>query len=421
MVFVDQFSGYTFVYLQHRIMSKETVKAKHAFESAAEQRRVKILHYHANNGRFTDNAFITDCNAQWQSLSYCGVNAHFQNRIAERCIRDLQEQTRTLMLYTMNKWKRMILICLWPYAMRHANDVANTMPRKGEDRSPLEKFSGVPVRPKLCHFHAFGCPTYVLDNALQSGQGVPKWKQRARLGIYLSPSPNHARTVALVLNPCTGHVSPQFHIKFDDFFESVGDSPTDMDTPEPEWKYLSGFAIKKEAADAGTKGALVNLLAPWRGPTKVTPVTSPPLIPDESPTNQQQGELAMEPYNDSTDNDASQPPADTVPPKAQQGPQPHTGPSVPVARQARSGRMVRNTPQYKQSIKQRHQGLVAWEVLLDQDEHEQVPTAASQYKLQKSLEIPLVFAASDNPDILYWDQAMKAHDRDKFVEAAGRT
>ena len=35
MVFVDQFSGYTFVYLQHRITSEETVKAKHAFESAA--------------------------------------------------------------------------------------------------------------------------------------------------------------------------------------------------------------------------------------------------------------------------------------------------------------------------------------------------------------------------------------------------
>ena len=49
-VFVAQFSGYTFVYLQHRIMSEETVKAKHAFESVAEQRGVKILHYHADNG-----------------------------------------------------------------------------------------------------------------------------------------------------------------------------------------------------------------------------------------------------------------------------------------------------------------------------------------------------------------------------------
>ena len=176
-VFVDQFSGYTFVYLQKHLTSKETVTAKHAFESSADQRGVKILHYHADNGRFADNAFIPNCKAQQQGLSYCGVNAHFQNGIAERRIWDLQEQTRTSMLYAMNKWKWMILICLWPYAIRHANDVANVTPRKGEDLSPLEWFTGVNVMPKLRHFHAFGCPTYVLDNELQSDQGTPKWKQ----------------------------------------------------------------------------------------------------------------------------------------------------------------------------------------------------------------------------------------------------
>ena len=328
---MDQFSGYTFVYLQRRITSEETVKAKHAFESATEQQVVKILHYHADNGRFADNAFIADCNAQRQSLSYCGVNAHFQNEIAERHIRDLQEQTRTSMLYAMNKWKRMILICLWPYAMRHANDVANATPRKGEEGSPLEKFTGVPVMPKLRHFHAFGCPTYVLDNALQSRQGVPKWKQRARLGIYLGPSPSHARTVALVLNPHTGHVSPKFHVKFDDFFETVGDSPNDMDTLEPEWKYLSGFVIKKGAVDMGSKGALANLLAPQRGATMVTHVPAPPQIPQDSPTNQQHGKPALEPVDKAIDNAAPLPPADTVPTVAQQQQQPITGPPLPVA------------------------------------------------------------------------------------------
>ena len=48
-VFLDQFSCYTIVYLQRRITSKETVKAKLAFESVAEQRGVKILNYHADN------------------------------------------------------------------------------------------------------------------------------------------------------------------------------------------------------------------------------------------------------------------------------------------------------------------------------------------------------------------------------------
>ena len=56
-VFVDQFSRYTFVYLRKRVTSQETVMAKHAFERSAEQRGVKIKHYHADNGRFADNAF----------------------------------------------------------------------------------------------------------------------------------------------------------------------------------------------------------------------------------------------------------------------------------------------------------------------------------------------------------------------------
>ena len=176
-MFVNQYSGYTFVYLQRCLKSEETVQAKHAFERSADQCGVKILHYHPDNGRFADNALIHDCKTQGQGLSYCGVNAHFQNGIAERRIRDLQEQTRTSMLYAMNKWKRMILICLWPCAMRHANDVTNATPKKGEDSSLLEKFSGVKVVPNLRHFHAFGCPTYILNNALQSGQSAPKWRQ----------------------------------------------------------------------------------------------------------------------------------------------------------------------------------------------------------------------------------------------------
>ena len=159
----------------------------------------------------------------------------------------------------------MVIINLWPYAMRHANDVANATPRKGQEFSPLELFSGVQIAPKLRHFHAFGCPTYMLDNALQSGQGAPKWKECSRLGVYLGPSPNHARSIALVLNPRTGHVSPQFHVKFDDFFKTVQAKATDLDAPDPKWKYLSGFATKKGAPKAVTKGGLDGLLALRRG------------------------------------------------------------------------------------------------------------------------------------------------------------
>ena len=65
----------------------------------------------------------------------------------------------------------------------------------------------------------------------------------------------------------------------------------------------------------------------------------------------------------------------------------------------------------------RDQGIVAWEVLIDQDEQEAHPTAATQFATQKASEDSIAFAATNNPDILYWDQAMKAHDRDEFLDA----
>ena len=350
-IFVDQFSGYTFVFLQRRLTSEETVQAKHAFERSLEQRRVKIRHYHADNGRFADNAFIQDCKTQGRSMSYCGVNAYFQNGIAQRHIRDLQEQTRTSMLYAMSKWREMILISLWPYVMRHANDVANATPKKAKDNSPLELFSGVKVAPKLRHFHSFGCPTYVLDNALQSGQGTPKWRQRFRLGVYLGPSPNHARSVALVLNPRTGHVSPQFHVKFDDFFETVQQKATDLDAPDPEWKYLSGFAIHKGQPRPIAKEPLGDLIAPRRGPT-----TAPlPAAADQA---------TQQPLpNTSQDNEDMVPNVDEPPMPVAQAPPtqqvPEQGPQNSAVRQTRSGRVVTNTSRYNQSMTQRSQGLVA--------------------------------------------------------------
>ena len=90
-----------------------------------------------------------------------------------------------------------------------------------------------------------------------------------------------------------------------------------------------------------------------------------------------------------------------------------------AVRQTHSGRVIKNIPHYEQSISQRSQGHVAWELLPDQDEQENKPTATLQFTMQKALENPIAYAATNNPDILYWDQVMKAHDRDKFIEAIG--
>jgi hypothetical protein len=88
-IFVDHYSRLKYVHLMTRLTSEETIDAKQAFEHFAKQHSVHILHYHCNNGQFADNPFMNSCSAKGQHLTFCGVNAHFQNGIAEKAIRDL--------------------------------------------------------------------------------------------------------------------------------------------------------------------------------------------------------------------------------------------------------------------------------------------------------------------------------------------
>ena len=191
-VFVDHFSGHSFTYLQKRITSEETVKAKAAYEAYAKSLGVQILHYHADNGRFADNAFLKSVSDSHQTISFCGVNAHFQNGRAEKKIRDLQDQARTQLIHAKHRWPAAVEVALWPYALRYANDIHNSTTTIKGQPAPIELFSQSGVQPKIKHFHPFACPVYVLDNNLQTGKTLPKWDVRARVGLYLGSSPKHA-------------------------------------------------------------------------------------------------------------------------------------------------------------------------------------------------------------------------------------
>jgi hypothetical protein len=221
-VFVDHFSRLGFVYLQKSTNAEETIQAKEAFERYSNSHGVKILHYHADNGRFAENKWTEHVKASSQTMSFSGVNAHHQNGVAERRIRHLQDQARTMLIHAQKRWPQAVDAHLWPYALRMANDVHNsTISNKDKNQAPINLFSKSNVQVNLKHFFTFGCPVYVLDSALQQRQKIAKWQERSRIGIYLGQSPNHSRTVALVLNPMTGHVSPQFHIRLDPTFQTV--------------------------------------------------------------------------------------------------------------------------------------------------------------------------------------------------------
>ena len=79
-----------------------------------------------------------------------------------------------MLLYALNKWPKMLLIMLWPYALCMANEVHNATPLKQGGQLPLELFSQVDVSPKLRHFHTLGSLVYVLDSKLQFEISIPK-------------------------------------------------------------------------------------------------------------------------------------------------------------------------------------------------------------------------------------------------------
>jgi hypothetical protein len=95
------------------------------------------------------------------------------------------------------------------------------------------------------HMHTFGCPVFTLQNALASGNTLPRWSPHARLGLNLGHSPNHARNVYLVLNLITGCASPQYCCKFDDFFETTCHGGPDV-SGTICWQQLIGLTQKNQ-------------------------------------------------------------------------------------------------------------------------------------------------------------------------------
>jgi hypothetical protein len=105
---------------------EETLEAKKCFERFCDKYTVSIHQYHPDHGRFTDNAFRQHAQENNQRITYCGVNAHFQNCTAEKRIQDLQDQATAMLMHATTKWPAPVSVNLWPYALREANEAINS-------------------------------------------------------------------------------------------------------------------------------------------------------------------------------------------------------------------------------------------------------------------------------------------------------
>jgi hypothetical protein len=108
------------------------------------------------------------------------------------------------------------------FAVKHVVWIYNRVPNRQSGFTPLE----LPTKSKADHrdllrTHVWGCPAIVLEPQLQNNKKLPKWNRRAWVGQFLGYLDEHLSLVVNVRHLLTGYVSPQFHVIFDDLFETV--------------------------------------------------------------------------------------------------------------------------------------------------------------------------------------------------------
>jgi hypothetical protein len=140
----------------------------------------------------------------------------------------------------------MIDTMFWPFTFKAAAKRHNCLLLNSNGFTPNALLHGVPLNTiPVKTFHTLFCPVYVLDTRVQNagGPGPPKWEPRSWIGIYLGHSPFHAGSVALVFNPCTSRVSPQYHIVFNNTFSTI--PYMDAGTVPPHWEDLLQHSSEK--------------------------------------------------------------------------------------------------------------------------------------------------------------------------------
>jgi hypothetical protein len=231
---------------------------------------------------------------------------------------------------------------------------------------------------------------------MQSGNKLPKWEVRSRIGIYLGMSIQHARSVALVLNLKTGHVSPQFHVTFDPKFETVRGTLGGNLSPPSEWQKLCVF----KSSSSTTK-----LQVPKQddeGQSLKQSKDSQPFMEFDLEPGVQVNEGGWQ---------ASQTPLPDS--EGEQGQEPQT-----LRRSPRLNKIPDNKPQDRTS-----KVLEVW-YDLEAKLEDKIPYHVAYEAIKEWTDIDdgeqhpmLAYAASADPDTTYYHEAMREPDRPEFIKA----
>eukprot|EP00957_Ditylum_brightwellii_P149271 11368288-Ditylum_brightwellii.AAC.1 len=182
--------------------------------------------YHGDNSRFDSKEFQDSCKLVQQTFSYHGVGAHHQNVIAENVNKCISHLARTSSLHAIRSGQ---VSSPLPYGFLHTS---------------LRRNATITWIQMLMVFHPL--------STLQTGTGIgpPKWDTWPRVGVYLGHFLVDAGNIALVLNLQTGHVSPQYHVVFDDKFTTVPYRQSNEE--QPNWATIVAEHSTKSTEEAFT-------------------------------------------------------------------------------------------------------------------------------------------------------------------------
>jgi transposase InsO family protein len=444
-IFVDHSSGYIHVELQSHLSSHETLGAKKEFETMSAGYGVVIQEYLSDNGTAFRNAdYIAHLEQFHQTMKHAAVGAHHSNGIAERSIGHVLSISRAMLHHCALHWPDVSDVELWPLAVLHAVHVLNRLPREDTGMSPLELYSRKTwARAKLQDLHVWGCPAYVLDSSLADAKKLPRWKPRSDRSIYVGHSPLHSSAIPLVLNLNTGHISPQYHVVFDDWFQTV--SATEQDQPNfehddwyktfglTEWQYVPDDDVaippamgQSELATLHRRDSLLivreqaDVQQPIRrehDPATVplpaqapVPVTAPPLLVSDEPAAAPiPAPLPPQPLPQfSLPIDA--PPVAVPPPASPQRENIRSTTDVPTPSRPRTRSQAEPTLRRSSRVPKpkiftlTKPDINYWSSFLPA--MSEAAPFAGKAKVNK------------DPDLFTWDQAMDSEYRDEFVDAA---
>ena len=205
-------------------------------------------------------------------MSYSGVGAHGQNGVAEREIQTVVTSARTMMIHQALLWSEHFDTRLCPFVLDQASYLYNHLPNKFSHVAPLEIFVGSKLDSSLLRNEkVWGFSAYILDPKLQDGKKLPKCDPQTRQGQYLGKSSTHASSVGIIRNLRTGYISPQFHVVYDDLFQTVMGGYEENDTSSDQiWSSLvqgNSEDVTKQAAVEHEPISQVNV--DWLNPTEL--------------------------------------------------------------------------------------------------------------------------------------------------------